>query len=325
MWQSGCGILSTVNAVNYLTGNFIPPTELAQWAYSNNYFNGTYGQGSVRALLYSNVTAAFGSKYGFSVSNLTYDTIYSTTLKNHLIGGGTAIVHCPNHFMAINAYNASTGQYLVYDSAANESVRQTTVDGTWLTADQIHANTNIRVDWFCLVTKTVSATPNTYTVAASVAGGEGTVHFGDNKTSAEVTAGTIINFQVTPADGYAATEILVGGTAYTIQNNGGDAVYQFTMPNGNCGVVVTFSKVGPTLYDVSTSITGGSGTAHFGGGITSAEVTEGTIVNFQTTPASGYKVNEIWVGNTFYTPENNGGDADKRISGKLYSVFDGIT
>ena len=36
--ESGCGILSVVNAVNYLTGNFIHPTELAEWAYNNNYY-----------------------------------------------------------------------------------------------------------------------------------------------------------------------------------------------------------------------------------------------------------------------------------------------
>ena len=65
---SGCGILATVNAVNYVTGNFIQPQAIAQWAYENNHFNVTYGQGTMRWPFYENITAAFGNTYGFSIS-----------------------------------------------------------------------------------------------------------------------------------------------------------------------------------------------------------------------------------------------------------------
>ena len=92
--ESGCGILSTVNAVNYLTGNFIHPTELAQWAYNNDYYNGSYGQGTVRWTMYSNVTDAFGEKYGFKISDLQSGTIYSSTLVNHLISGVQLLYMC---------------------------------------------------------------------------------------------------------------------------------------------------------------------------------------------------------------------------------------
>ena len=247
--ESGCGILSIVNAVNYLTGNFIHPTELAEWAYNNNYYNGSYGQGSARWTLYSNVTEAFGTKYGFKVSDLQSGTIYSSSLVNHLTNGGAVIVHVPNHFMAINAYDSSTGKFLVYDSSANLEKRNTSVSGSWLTADQIHTNTNTRVDWFCLVTKTGSSAvtpppaPTAYTVSAKVAGGLGTVHFGEGITSAQVAAGTTINFQTTPVKGYKVSDVVVGGTSFAVLNDGGDAVYQFVMPEGNCDVVVTFAKI----------------------------------------------------------------------------------
>lgn len=63
---------------------------------------------------------------------------------------GAVIVHVPNHFMAINAYNSANGTYLVYDSAAKPE-RNTTASGTWLTAAQLQSNSLTVIDWFCLV------------------------------------------------------------------------------------------------------------------------------------------------------------------------------
>ncbi len=246
--ESGCGILSTVNAVNYLTGNFIHPTELAQWGYDTNNFNGTGGQGTMRWGFYGNVTAAFGAKYGFSISGCQSGSVTSSALINHLKSGGAAIVHVYNHFMALTGYNASTGQYLVYDSAAG-SHRGTTASNCWLTAAQLNSNSLSIIDWFCLVTATGSSTvtptptPTLYNLNARVEGGEGIVHFGEGATSAQVAAGTTVYFQTTPAVGYKVSKIVVGGTECTVINNGADSVYTFTMPQGNCDVRVTFSKI----------------------------------------------------------------------------------
>ena len=85
-------------------------------------------------------------------------------------------------------------------------------------------------------------TPSLYKATAKVAAGQGTVHFGNNVTSADVYPGTIVNYQVTPAAGYKATKILVYGTAQTIKNNGGDCVYQFTMEAADVTVSVTFEQ-----------------------------------------------------------------------------------
>ena len=84
---SGCGILSAVNAVNYLTGNFMDPITIANWAYQNNHLNGSYGQGSVRGTLYPALSNTYGPTYGFKITNLTYSKVPNTTLQNHLING----------------------------------------------------------------------------------------------------------------------------------------------------------------------------------------------------------------------------------------------
>ncbi len=309
MAESGCGILSTVNAVNYLTGNFINPIELGQWAYSKNYYNGSYGQGTVRWNFYPNVTAAYGAKYGFKITGCSGGGVTSAALVNHLKAGGAVIVHVPNHFMALTGYNSSTGQYLVYDSSAAPK-RNTSIYGSWLTAAQLNSNSLTVVDWYCLVSATGSSTvtpstPTTYTVKASVASGSGSVHFGDGITSASVTAGTVVNYQTTPASGYRVSQILVGGTAQTIKNNGADAVYQFTMPSGNVDVVVSFEPIAATTYTATTQA-GSGGVIHFGDGVTQVVVTAGTTFNYRVTPDAGYHVSSITINGSAVAIQNNG-------------------
>ena len=48
----GCGILSLVNAVHYLTGNFIDPVGLAAYARSIDAYYGSVGGGTARWVLY---------------------------------------------------------------------------------------------------------------------------------------------------------------------------------------------------------------------------------------------------------------------------------
>ena len=258
MAASGCGILSAVNAINYLTGNFINPVTLGQWAYQNNHFNGSYGQGTMRNTLYPALSTTYGPTYGFTITDLTWSKLpTSGKLEAHLENGGVAIVHVPNHFMAFCGYNRSTGQYLVYDSAANVTNRGTYPYGTWLTAAQLNSKSLSTVDWYCLMSSTKPNPTTTYALTASVASGSGTVHFGNGVTSAQVSQGTTVNFQVTPASGWTTSEIVVGGTAFEIKNGGGDCVYQFTMPNGPIGVVVKFKQVQTTyttgVYEVTSS------------------------------------------------------------------------
>ena len=329
---SGCGLLSTVNAVNYQTGNFINPVELARWGYQNDFYNGSGGQGTMRWLFFPALNDAFGTKYGFRVSGYSGGSITSATLINHLKNGGSAIVHVPNHFMAINGYNAATGQYLVYDSAAAPK-RNTSVNGSWLTAAQLNSNELTVVNWFCLVTKTGGSTPapspvTTYELKAEAVG-NGIVHFGDNVTSAKLQEGTTVNYQTTPNSGYMVSEILINGVSQTVKNGGADAVYQFTMPAKNTVVIAKFEQISAPVYTLTAKTLSGNGKVHFGNGLTETTVAENTFINFEVNPAYGEKVTEVSVNGTPLTIQNDGRDyvynftmpaADTVVSAKFETV-----
>lgn len=80
-----------------------------------------------------------------------------------------------------------------------------------------------------------------YTVSISSSEG-GNAHFGNGVLSGQVTAGTVVNYQVDPAEGYVVSKILVNGVSQTIQNNGGSFVYNFIMTAQTTTVSVTFAK-----------------------------------------------------------------------------------
>ena len=153
--ETGCGILSLVNAVNYLTGNMIDPIETAQWAHNENAFNIPAGMGTWRWALYSNIDKKYNSDYGFKVTNAGKDAgVNNEELKEHLEKGGVSVAHVPGHFIAIVEYDRDSNSFLIYDSAASSS-RKTAAKGTWLTARQLSGSIDkMKVDWWCLITKT---------------------------------------------------------------------------------------------------------------------------------------------------------------------------
>ena len=150
---SGCGIMSMVNAVYNLTGGFIDPIELADWAYANKYFNqsSSGGGGICNRNVFKKVADKYGDKYGFEFVGSAYAGASSSTLKEHIQNGGTAIVHVPGHFMCIVDYNAATGQYLVFDPAPNAGRRVglTAENGSWKTVAELSTG-NIKIDAFYL-------------------------------------------------------------------------------------------------------------------------------------------------------------------------------
>lgn len=149
--DTGCGIMSTVNAINYATGVFIDPIEMANWAHSIGGYTGT--DGSFNAILWPNLEAAFGKKYGFTVPNTgTWGGAGSAELMNHCANGGVAVVNIYGHFMALVNYNPATGRYLVYDSYAGVNGNPTTVNGDWLTVADLSGNYYyMNVFWYCLI------------------------------------------------------------------------------------------------------------------------------------------------------------------------------
>ena len=154
---SGCGLLSLTNAVNYLTGNFIEPTNLAKYAYAIDACNGSIGGGTARWVLY-NQLQAYEKKYGFKVTSAGRDgTITRPDVKAHLKKGGTVIAHVYGHFIAIVGYNEANNTYCVYDCAANASKRYSYPYGTWLSEDILKNSQYMSVDWYCLLERATNS------------------------------------------------------------------------------------------------------------------------------------------------------------------------
>lgn len=132
--SGGCGILSLVNAVYYMNGNFIDPIALADWSVDKGYR--VNGVGTSHGL-YPAYSKAYGNTYGFSCSS-SEGTGTWDTLKSHLINGGTAIVPTVTratgsaHLLVIADYDSSSGKYLVLDSYASSN-RGTSSGYAWMT------------------------------------------------------------------------------------------------------------------------------------------------------------------------------------------------
>lgn len=139
--NKGCGILATVNAVNYLTGNFINPKKFADWAMkAGEYCNGvgsyfSIAKDSVKEFgsdyeyklseyydIASNVkttsvTCSCGSKNsGFPKNKSDMEKVWNK-LVSHLKDGETCVTLVPHHFIAIVDYDSQKDKVLVFDSA----------------------------------------------------------------------------------------------------------------------------------------------------------------------------------------------------------------
>ncbi len=155
LYDTGCGIFATVNAIGYVTGNEMSITEVAQWAYDIKALN-YYAGGTDRTILYPKLQEKFGAEYGFTVDcagATGYWQNANATLRNHLLKGGVAIGHVYGHFIAVVGYNASTGYYHVYDSAPS-TARGTGNGDAWVSESWFTTSTYFTLDWFCLVTAT---------------------------------------------------------------------------------------------------------------------------------------------------------------------------
>lgn len=173
--SSACGVMSLVNAVHYLTGNWMDPIMVADWANSYQNESGTRAytgtDGTAWYVFYPNVTEKFGKKYGFKVT--AYCESYGKGLPGdetskgrvddpafieHIKNGGVAVVHVYNHFMAVVDYNEEDGTFLLWDNAAGPVCgykRVTDTDGDWWTAEEMEGlyGDKLIVNWYCLISK----------------------------------------------------------------------------------------------------------------------------------------------------------------------------
>ena len=158
LYNCGCGLFSLVNAVGYLTGYQMDVVELADWAHANGMYNVTGADGTYRTSFYPAASKRYGGTYGFTIDCGSGSGYWSTAsdarLKNHLIAGGTAIVHVSNHFICLVGYDTSTGKYHLYESAP-DPYRGTNYNGgdVWFTEAQLCSGYT-DVDWFCLISAT---------------------------------------------------------------------------------------------------------------------------------------------------------------------------
>ena len=160
---------------------------------------------------------------------------------------------------------------------------------------------------YATVTRTVSSA---YTLTGSVVAGEGKITFDlDGNTSAKAVPGQTVSAFVEPGPGYRVKSITVGGKSVSVLNGGLDATYNFAMPSANTTVSVSFEKsTDLKTYNLKTAVASGSGKVHFGNDVTSAVVSEATLVNFQATPSVGYKITKILVGDNEIEVQRDGID-----------------
>jgi len=122
--------------------------------------------------------------------------------------------------------------------------------------------------------------PPQYTLTAQVSGGNGTV-----SGSGTYASGTTVTLTASPAGGYKVKK-------WTGTNNDSSAANTNTVTmSTNKTVTVEFEQITVVFYNLTTSVTGGSGTIK----PTSGTYTSGTVVTLTASPASGYKVKK-WTG-----------------------------
>lgn len=130
MGTAGCGILSTVNAVYALTGQYMDVMELANYAVEKNYR--IVGSGTDDGI-FKAAAKKYGRKYGFAWDGASGSI---DVLKKKLKAGDTAIVHVQGHYVAISDYNKKTKKYLLLDSNYLPK-RATSAFGDWIKVDRL--------------------------------------------------------------------------------------------------------------------------------------------------------------------------------------------
>ena len=160
---TGCGILSLVNCVGYLTGEMMSVTAVADYAHSVGNFNYAGIYGVWRMEFYRRVEGKYGSTYGITVDCSSSNEGYwgdwdDAKLKNHLANGGVAIGHVPGHFIAIVGYNPDNGYFHIYESSES-ATRGTNYNGgdVWLSRTHL-GRTSMTMDWYCLISATAKET-----------------------------------------------------------------------------------------------------------------------------------------------------------------------
>lgn len=131
--SSGCGLLAIVNAIYYLNGQMVPPEVVAEYSLKYGYRpngGGTYATLAKSFCKYENRGQYYGVNYVATISGLDEARAYLTGNKKYAV-----IFNVQNHYVALVDYNASTQQFLVYDSDVSGSWTNTK-GYRWMKADE---------------------------------------------------------------------------------------------------------------------------------------------------------------------------------------------
>ena len=186
IYDTACGIVSSCNAINYLTGAFSNKDSaknfILDWgnkAHNIGGFNpGSSADGGYRYIMFGQdysttppLATNYGSTYGFDMpitwtenwnsanyySGSYWNNIYvssQTALKNYLAGDAVAIAHVPFHFICLADYDPATDRFLVLDSYPT-AARQTGNGVCWMTSAQLSGGlASMTVGGFCVLRST---------------------------------------------------------------------------------------------------------------------------------------------------------------------------
>lgn len=144
---SGCGIFSFCNALHALNGCLPDAARIGQWAMRIGAYRPDE-RGTYRTILYDNVEREFGEELGFRVVGQHWGTIADDLLAGHLLSGGTAVVHVPDHFLALVDYDPQDALYRVIESRV--SLRRCLRQDSWVGAEKLSSGFAC-VDWYVLL------------------------------------------------------------------------------------------------------------------------------------------------------------------------------
>jgi hypothetical protein len=147
--QAGCGVFSFCNAVHALNGCLPDAVRIGQWAMRIGAYRPSE-KGTYRKILYDNVEQKFGEELGFRVAGQFWGTVADDRLTSHLLCGGTAVVHVPDHFLALVGYDPQAGSFHVIESRV--SLRRRLRRDGWVAAERLSSG-HTCVDWYVLLEK----------------------------------------------------------------------------------------------------------------------------------------------------------------------------
>ena len=241
---------------------------------ANTFYATTPGTAIIRATIENGL--AIGTDYtqdfNITVNVLTFSITASVTGGNGIItpSGNVSVLPGANQTFTITPNEGYHIDQVLVDGVNNPAA----------VASGSYTFTNVTTNH----TIVASFAINTYTIAASVSGGNGTITPSGNVS---INHGANQTFTITPNANYHITQVLVDGVNNPAAVASGS--YTFTNVTANHTIIVSFAI---NTYIINASVTGGNGTIAPSGAVS---VNHGANQIFAITPNVGYHINQVLV------------------------------